>query len=125
MPLSIVNGTAVKQNLVLFRKIKKAVLGDSYRLTLIIASPAKMKELNSTYRGKSEPTDILSFPLGKTEGDIYLCLSEAKKEAVKFDRSYDNFLPFLLIHGCVHLKGYDHSATMEKIEQKFRKKFNV
>jgi len=52
-------------------------------------------------------------------------VEETKKEAVKFERSYENFFPFLFIHGCVHLKGYDHGAIMESIEAEARKKFNV
>ena len=47
------------------------------------------------------------------------------KEAIKFDRSYENFLAFIFIHGCVHLKGYDHGGTMEDIEIKVRNKFKV
>ncbi len=87
--------------------------------------PARMKELNFMYRNKNEPTDILSFPLSKTEGEMYICLSEAKKEAKKFDRKPENFLAFLFIHGCVHLKGYDHGGTMERLEVKFRRKFKI
>ncbi len=45
--------------------------------------------------------------------------------AKEFERPYDNFLIFLFIHGCVHLKGYDHGAKMEKVEEKFRKKFKI
>jgi ssRNA-specific RNase YbeY (16S rRNA maturation enzyme) len=55
----------------------------------------------------------------------FICKSEARKESKKFDRDYENFLNFLLIHGMVHLKGFDHSSTMESIESKFRKKFGV
>jgi ssRNA-specific RNase YbeY (16S rRNA maturation enzyme) len=43
----------------------------------------------------------------------------------EFDRTYENFLVFLFIHGLVHLKGYDHGDKMEKVEIKFRKKFNI
>jgi ssRNA-specific RNase YbeY (16S rRNA maturation enzyme) len=45
--------------------------------------------------------------------------------AKDFDRSYENFIYFLFIHGCVHLKGYDHGSTMERIEAKFRKEFGI
>lgn len=110
---------------VAFRAIKEAALGKKYSLTIIIASPARMKKLNTIYRDKQKPTDILSFPVSKNEGEIYLCPSEAKKEAAKFDRAYPNFLAFLFIHGCVHLKGYDHGSRMEGIETKLRKKFKI
>ena len=71
------------------------------------------------------PTDILSFPLNENAGEIFLCLSEAEKEAVKFKRPNDNFIAFLFIHGLMHLKGFDHSSTMESNEQKIRQEFHI
>ena len=108
-----------------FRAIKKAALGTDYDLSLIFTTPAKIAKLNLIYRDKKTPTDILSFPISKKEGEIYICQSEARKEAQKFDRPYANFILFLFIHGCVHLKGYEHGATMERIEAKLRKRFKV
>lgn len=108
-----------------FDKMKEAVLGKEYDLSFTFISAEKMKQLNLTYRNINKPTDILSFPLSKTEGEIYICLSETRKEAKKFNRSYENFIRFLFIHGLVHLKGYDHGSTMERIEVEFRKKFGV
>ncbi len=108
-----------------FKKIKEAVLGKKYDLSFAFVSPTKIKKLNLTYRNKNKATDILSFPLSKTEGEMYICIVETRKEAKKFGRSYENFLRFLFIHGLVHLKGFDHGSTMESIEAKFRKKFGV
>jgi probable rRNA maturation factor len=108
-----------------FVDIKNAVLGKKYNLTLIITTPAKMKKLNTIYRDKEHATDILSFPISKDEGEMYISLSETRKEAKNFDRSYENFFAFLFIHGCTHLKGHDHGAIMEGIEAKVRRKFNV
>jgi len=108
-----------------FTKIKEAVLGKEYELSFSFISSEKMKKLNLTYRNINSPTDILSFPLSKKEGEMFICLAEARKEAEKFDRPYENFLRFLFIHGLVHLKGYDHGSTMERIEAKFRKQFGI
>lgn len=105
--------------------IKEAVLGKEYELSFAFISSEEIHKLNLTYRNLNKPTDILSFPLSDTEGELYICLDEAAKEAPKFDRPIENFLPFLFIHGCVHLKGYDHGSTMESIEAKFRKEFGV
>jgi len=110
---------------VAFDALKDAALGKAYALNVIIASPARMKKLNTIYRDIEKPTDILSFPVSEKEGEIYLCLPEARKEAKKFDRKYENFLSFLFIHGCVHLKGHDHGGTMETIEAKIRKEFGI
>ena len=108
-----------------FNAIKDAILGAFYKLTLVITNPATIKKYNATYRGVNKPTDILSFPYSENKGEIYICPSETKKEAVGFERNYENFFAYLFIHGCTHLKGYDHSATMERAEAKFRKKFNI
>jgi probable rRNA maturation factor len=108
-----------------FEIIKKAVLGNKYELSLVFTTPGKIRKLNKIYRNINKTTDILSFPLSKTSGEIFICKSEAKKEMVKFGRSYDNFLTFLFIHGLVHLKGFDHGSKMEKVEEKFRRKFDV
>ena len=123
--MEITNQTRYRLPPVPFTDIKKAVLGTAFDLSVVIATPATMKKLNTIYRDKKAATDILSFPISKKEGEIYLCLSEAKKEARKFDRSYENFLSFLFIHGCVHLKGHDHGSTMESIEARIREQFKV
>ena len=108
-----------------FELIKKTILGSKYELSLVFIAPKKIQSLNKIYRKINKPTDILSFPLSKTTGEIFICKSEAKKEMVKFGRTFENFLTYLFIHGLVHLKGHDHGPKMEKIEEKFRKKFEV
>ena len=105
--------------------MKDAILGKKYELSLVIVSKSEIKELNEKYRGINKPTDILSFPLSSKEGEIFINLDMAKIEAKKFNRTYENFLGFLFIHGLVHLKGFDHSSTMESIEARFRNKFGI
>jgi probable rRNA maturation factor len=107
------------------KKIKDGVLGSRYDLSFSFISAASMRRLNRTYRDIDKPTDILSFPLSKNEGEMYICKSETRKEAKKFGRTYENFIRFLFIHGCVHLKGFDHSSTMERIERRFQKRFGI
>jgi probable rRNA maturation factor len=109
----------------IFRAIANHALPADYKLSVIFTTPANMKRFNLTYRDINKPTDILSFPLSKMQGEIYICPSETRREAPKFDRAYPNFMKFLFIHGCVHLKGYDHGVTMENIEADIRRKFKV
>jgi probable rRNA maturation factor len=123
--LSISNTTKAKLPRLAFSDIKDAVLGKKYELSLAFVSAAEMNRLNRIHRNIDKPTDILSFPLSDSEGEMYICLTETKKEAKNFDRTYENFLAFLFIHGCVHLKGMDHSSTMERIERRFQKRFGV
>lgn len=122
---SLINETDSHIPAVDFVAIKDAALGTSYTLNLIFTDSAKIKKLNTIYRDKECATDILSFPLSDTEGEIYISEKEARKEAQKFDREYDNFIAFLFIHGCTHLKGHDHGDIMEGIELTLRTKFGV
>ena len=108
-----------------FASMKDAVLGKKYDLSLVIASKETVRKLNLTYRDKNCATDILSFPLDKSHGEIFINLEEAKKEAKKFEREFKNFVAFLFIHGLVHLKGMAHGSTMEREERKVRKLFGV
>ncbi len=108
-----------------FHAMKETVLGVDYNLSLVITSLQKIQGLNNQYRHKNAPTDILSFPLSENEGEIHICPEEARKESFKFKRNYKNFLAFLFIHGCVHLKGHDHGSTMEQVEVELRAKFGV
>lgn len=108
-----------------YEEMKIKALGKDYTLSLVFTDAEKMKKLNLIYRNKNQPTDILSFPLNENEGEIYICLDEARKEAKKFDREFENFIAFLFIHGLVHLKGYDHGSKMEDIEVKLREEFKI
>jgi len=119
------NDTKAKIPRLAFLGIKNAVLGKKYELSVAIVGRSKIRELNKRWRDRDEPTDILSFPLSETEGEIYINPIMAKKEAKKFNRPYDNFILFLFIHGLVHLKGYEHGVIMEDVEVKFRKMFRV
>ena len=108
-----------------FAKIAEAVLGKEYDCSLVIVSSKKSQDLNRTYREKDYPTNILSFPLDESEGEIFLDLKKAREDAVNFDRTYTNFIGFLFIHGLFHLKGHDHSAKMENAEKKVRALFKI
>jgi probable rRNA maturation factor len=121
----IVNRTRASIPRARFRAVKDAVLGPDYRLDLVFTGSAEIRKLNLTYRNKDRATDILSFPLSKTEGEIFISPAEARKEARRFGRAYPSFIVFLFIHGCFHLKGYDHGATMERMEARIRKAFGA
>lgn len=125
MALTITNTTKGKLPLLPFAKMADAVLGKEYDCSLVIVGSKKSQELNREYRGKDNPTNILSFPLDKNEGEIFLDLKKARADAVNFERSYTNFIGFLFIHGLLHLKGLDHGAKMENAEKKIRILFKI
>ncbi len=123
--MDIKNTTKIKTPSLPFQKIKEKVLGKKYELSLVFIGDKLSKKLNLQYRKINKPTNILTFPLAKDAGEIFINLNLAKKQAPKFNKSYTNFIGLLLIHGFMHLKGYSHSAKMESEEEKIRKIFNI
>ena len=103
--------------------IKEKILGKNYNLSIIFCSPTESRLKNKTYRDKNYPTNILSFPLSKDEGEIYISLSTARRDAKSFGMTYQKFLHLLVIHGCLHLKGHAHGSTMENEEDKYLNKY--
>jgi probable rRNA maturation factor len=101
------------------------VLGLSkVELSIALVSDAQIKRLNKLYRNKDKPTDVLSFPIGeKVEdwlilGDIVISVDTAKRQAQELGYSLEEELKRLLVHGLVHLLGYDHELGGEE-EKKF------
>lgn len=101
-----------------FTHLKNIVLGQNFELSLVFIDNKFSRRLNSTYRGKNAPTNILSFSLSKTTGEIFIDLVTAKKETKKFKMSFKTFITYLFIHGLLHLKGMKHGDTMERAEKK-------
>src|SRR5277367_2765562 len=104
-------------------------------LTVCLVNTAKMTRWNRTYRGKRGPTDVLSFPSGPADGmqpragrgarsgsylgDIAICPAVARRNALNIDRNMgrnmggrtlDSELRILILHGILHLMGYDHET---------------
>ena len=101
------------------------VLGLSkVELSIALVSDAQIKRLNKLYRNRDKPTDVLSFPIGeKVEdwlilGDIVISVDTAKRQAKELGHSLEEELKRLLVHGLVHLLGYDHELGGEE-EKKF------
>lgn len=108
-----------------YEEIKNKILGKKYELSLMFVGKARAAALNISYRKKTYTPNVLSFPLDEQTGEIFICPKVADKEAHKFDLSKEGYVAFLFIHGCLHLKGYDHGDTMDTLERKFLKAFNI
>lgn len=106
-----------------FVKIAKAILGSKYELSLVLVGDKKARALNQKYRQKNYVPNILSFPIDKAAGEIFINPNRVEKERAEFEKTYRQFFIFLFIHGCLHLKGFDHGPQMEKEEEKYLKKF--
>jgi probable rRNA maturation factor len=106
-----------------YKDIKEKILGRNFNLNVIFCSPLLSQTLNNKYRGKDYPTNILSFPLSETEGEIYIQLSVARGGAKAHNMSYNEFIHLLFIHGCLHLLNHEHGSEMEKLEDKYMKMY--
>lgn len=108
-----------------YEDIATAILGRSYDLTLTFVGEQRARTLNETYRGKHYTPNVLSFPLADKHGEIYICPAEAHRQYRQYDLSEPHFVGYLFIHGCLHLKGYEHGATMDRAEATYLTKFNL
>lgn len=108
-----------------YEKIKNDILGKQYNLSLVFVGTAKAQRLNQEYRNKTYTPNVLSFPLDSTAGEIFITPRVAEKEARNFSLSPQGYVAFLFIHACLHLKGYNHGDHMDKLEQKYLKKYSI
>lgn len=122
---SITNGTRGSLPRVPFLAIKDAILGKRYTFSLVFIGDTRMRALNRASRGKDATTDILSFPISESAGEVFISLRESAKRSRRFGLKPIPYLTFLFIHGCLHLKGYDHSDAMDRLEDSWSRKFGV
>ena len=108
-----------------FGRIKNEVLGKKYTLSLVFIGDKRSRTLNRTYRKKDTSANILSFPLSKGEGEIFINPRKACRDAPHFNTSCKRFIGHLFIHGLLHLKGITHGSKMNTKEQLLRRKFNL
>mgnify|MGYP002627277414 CR=1 FL=1 len=89
---------------------------ENSQLSMVFCDDEAIKELNNEYRGKNEPTDVLSFPIElenfipeiRMLGDIVISTETASRQAKEYNHSVLTEIVILLIHGLLHLHGYDH-----------------
>ncbi len=136
--ISITNLTANSIDKSFFEKIANLVLkGEkkSEEISIVLIGPAKMRKLNKQYLGKDRTTDVLSFgklqPLEfkfppskeKELGEIVICLREVRKNTKRLKSIFETELARVLIHGILHLLGYNHEK-LEKEAKKMQEKEN-
>jgi len=105
-----------------------AALGVSGELAVVLAGDRLLRRLNREYRGKDEPTDVLSFPGGGGEaglGDVVISVETAQRNARGLGRTLPQELDVLALHGLLHVLGYDHETddgTMDRVERRLRRR---
>lgn len=98
-------------------------------IAILLTDDAEMQALNSQWRGMDKPTDVLSFPSDQHEipgqpkylGDVAVGYETALRDAEAMQRAFDGHISHLLVHGFLHLLGYDHieaedAKVMEPLE---------
>lgn len=95
-------------------------------LTIRIVDEAESQQLNHTYRNKNKPTNVLSFPFESPIeietpllGDLVICKQIVEQEALEQNKSLQSHWAHMIVHGCLHLLGYDHiiDQDAEEMEQ--------
>jgi probable rRNA maturation factor len=95
---------------------------DKSDLSIVMGNDALLHRLNLKYRGVDEPTDVLSFPSGDVDpetsaiylGDVVISLPRAQDQASTEGHPLADELQLLVVHGILHLQGYDHVESADK-----------
>jgi probable rRNA maturation factor len=113
-----------------------AIRTDLQHATVAFISSRQIRQLNKRYRGIDSATDVLSFPAGDDPfasgganlGDIAIAVDYAEQQARDHGLKFDQEIAQLILHGLLHLNGYDHetdSGEMDKLELRLRKKLGI
>jgi probable rRNA maturation factor len=106
-------------------------------LTVAFVSDRVMRELNGRWRGKRGTTDVLSFPAGQDEferaagltlGDVVISVEQAARQAAEHGLEFDEEVAQLILHGTLHLCGYDHErddGEMNRLEVRLRRRLGI
>ncbi len=116
-----------------FQRWVEAVLAPykkPFELTVRLVTSEESQQLNTQYRGKDKPTNVLSFPFEVPEGieldllgDLIICVPVVEQEATEQNKALTAHWAHMVIHGCLHLLGFDHieddeADEMEALETK-------
>jgi probable rRNA maturation factor len=126
-----------------FRVVQSIAESKNKSVAVAFVSDRKMRELNRTFRGKDATTDVLSFPYEADDfefgaefsdsdenylGDIAISLEQAQRQAFENDLNLETEIKQLVLHGVLHLCGYDHetdSGEMNELELKYRRELKI
>ena len=118
-------------------KVLQVLPGNASGVTVAFVSDRMMRELNRRWRGKPGTTDVLSFPAeqdqfekaeGQTLGDVVISVEQAARQASENKVSFDDEIAQLILHGLIHLCGYDHATDngeMNRLELRLRRRLGI
>ena len=116
-----------------FAEKAAAVVGkNDSSATIAFVSDKNIRQLNRQFRGVDKATDVLSFPAGDVDklnlGDIAISVETAARQAKENGLTLDEEVAQLILHGLLHLCGYDHetdNGEMNRLELRLRKKLGI
>jgi probable rRNA maturation factor len=105
-------------------------VGRGRGFAVVVAADAAVRQANARFRGKRFSTDVLSFPDGEQGrlGDILISAHRAQRQARQYGHSVEDELKLLILHGLLHLIGYDHESDqgdMRRTELRWRRKYGL
>jgi probable rRNA maturation factor len=118
-------------------KALKVVPASGAGVTVAFVSDRAMRELNRRWRGKRGTTDVLSFPSAQDEfekledftlGDVVISVEQAARQAAEHGLEFDEEIAQLILHGLLHLSGYDHetdAGEMNRLEIRLRRRLGI
>jgi probable rRNA maturation factor len=126
-----------EQQFQLWASAALAEVNEDCELSIRLVDEAESAELNNDYRGKNSPTNVLSFPFESPVplepmllGDLVLCVPVVEREAAEQNKAIEDHWAHLIVHGCLHLLGYDHieddeAELMESLEISILQKIDI
>jgi probable rRNA maturation factor len=118
-------------------KVLRVVPAGGRGVTVAFVSDRVIRELNGRWRGKRGTTDVLSFPAGEDEfegpegrtlGDVVISVEQAGRQAAEHGLEFDEEVAQLILHGLLHLCGYDHETDegeMNRLELRLRRRLGI
>lgn len=115
-----------------FAPVAKRLEGE-FGVSVVIVTPEESQSLNTNYRGKAYPTNVLSFEFQASEaetealgyeelGDLFICPEVLEREAVEQEKPLEHHWAHICLHGLLHLMGYDHIEPEEAVEMESKEK---
>jgi len=119
-----------------FDRVRRELRFPDESVTVQFISDAAMARLNKTFRHQRGPTDVLSFPANGARrgrsayyvGDIAISPETARRNARRFSRTLPAEMRILILHGMIHLAGFDHETDhgeMDRLERRLRRRLGV
>jgi probable rRNA maturation factor len=119
----ILDGVKIPRQPFLQKLAAKVMVGEGLEeVHVIFTDDAHVRDLNGRFRGLDKVTDVLSFPDGEDgfSGEIYIAMGLTELQAPRYGNTLYQELRRLLVHGLLHLAGYDHMKTGERLRMRTR-----